>query len=287
MRGAVLVAVAGGPPRPVDPAAPVYAADDRGAALGDGVFETVEVWRGDAPLWPEHEARLRAAAAALALPVPWSGADLRAAVRQAAAVAGLARGVARVAVSRGRGPRGYAPPRRARPRLVVQVGPRPAPPRPWRLALLPTPRADPAAVTWTHKTLGATERVHAALRARAAGAHAGLLLGPRGAIASATSANLFWVRGATLWTPHPACGLRAGVARALVLRLAPALGLRVRVGRYPLAALLEADEVFVTNAVLRVHPVVALLGHRTWAPGPWTRALRAAYARVVARAAGS
>jgi len=236
---------------------------------------------GDAPLWPEHEARLRAAAAALRLPVPWSGAELRAAVRAVATAAAAARAVARVVVTRGRGPRGYAPPAVARPTLLVQVFAAPPAPPPWRLAVLDAPRTDPAALAWTHKTLAAAERVRAVDIARRRGAHEGLLLGPRAAVACTTAANLFWIRGATLYTPHPRCGLRPGVARGLVLRLAPELGLRAREGRYALAALDEADEVFATNALVHVQPVVEVLGRRRWSPGPWTRALGDAYDQAV------
>lgn len=281
MTRALFVAVAGQPGRLVDPETPVLHADDRGAMLGDGVFETVEVLNGDAPLWPEHEARLRAAAAALRLPVPWSAAELRAAVRTVATAIAAARAVARVVVTRGRGSRGYAPPAVARPTLLVQLFDAPSAPPPWRLAVLDAPRTDSAALTWTHKTLAAAERVRAAAMARTRGAHEGLLLGPRAALACTTAANLFWVRGGTLYTPHPRCGLRPGVARGFVLRLAPELGLRPREGCYPLAALDEADEVFATNALIHVQPVVEVIGRRTWAPGAWTRLLGEAYAQAL------
>jgi 4-amino-4-deoxychorismate lyase len=51
-------------------------------------------------------------------------------------------------------------------------------------------------------------------------------------------------------------------------------GIACDVRDLPFEALLEADEVFLTNSLIGLWPV-ARLGERRWAPGPVTRRLQA------------
>jgi branched-subunit amino acid aminotransferase/4-amino-4-deoxychorismate lyase len=61
--------------------------------------------------------------------------------------------------------------------------------------------------------------------------------------------------------------------RSVVLERAERLGVRVEQGRLSLAVLDQADEVFLTNSVRGIVPVVRF-GERTLnAPGPLTRRL--------------
>ena len=46
------------------------AADDRGLAYGDGLFETMRAHGGTIPWWPAHWSRLLRGAARLRIPVP-------------------------------------------------------------------------------------------------------------------------------------------------------------------------------------------------------------------------
>ena len=97
---------------------------DRGLAYGDGLFETVLFVHGHAPLWSRHMARLPHGCARLALPPP----DPAVLAAEAASVcAGLTRAVVRIIVTRGSGPRGYAPPADTQPTRIVAAFPAPAP----------------------------------------------------------------------------------------------------------------------------------------------------------------
>ena len=48
---------------------------------GDGLFETMRVFRGQVFRWEQHLARLRESADRIALPLPWTDAELAAAGR--------------------------------------------------------------------------------------------------------------------------------------------------------------------------------------------------------------
>jgi 4-amino-4-deoxychorismate lyase len=71
-----------------------------------------------------------------------------------------------------------------------------------------------------------------------------VLLNEQGHVASASRGNIFWRRGEKLFTPAHEAGCRCGVVRAFVLQQ-----FSVEQGHFPLAELLEADEIFLTNSM--------------------------------------
>jgi 4-amino-4-deoxychorismate lyase len=97
--------------------------------------------------------------------------------------------------------------------------------------------------------------------------HEGLLLDQDGWVISGCMSNLFVVRAGELHTPCLArCGV-AGVTRARLMRLAAEAGMRVQEVDLDLAALLAADELFLTNSLIGLWPV-ARLQARTWREHP-------------------
>jgi 4-amino-4-deoxychorismate lyase len=94
-------------------------------------------------------------------------------------------------------------------------------------------------------------------------------------VIGATAANLFLVRHGRLYTPEIRdCGV-AGVMRQQVLNLAKTLELAVEIGDFGLAELRAADEIFLTNALRGIRPVIEVDGEGSWPQGELTRTLRA------------
>jgi branched-subunit amino acid aminotransferase/4-amino-4-deoxychorismate lyase len=145
--------------------------------------------------------------------------------------------------------------------------------------------ADPFA---SHKTLWYWPRLHALQRAAAAGMQEALWFDVTRALACACVSNVFLVKDGALITPvargeePKTTPLRSpvlpGITRAAVIVLAEESGLTVRRERIEIEAVLQADEVFLTNSSWHVLPVVSLeqrtIGKGT--PGEVTRTLRAA-----------
>ncbi|MET0255443.1 MAG: aminodeoxychorismate lyase [Luteibacter sp.] len=244
-------------------------AADRGFAYGDGLFETLRVVDARAPLWPRHAARLEQGCARLRMPAP----DLDAIHAEVLRLAGgMADAVVRVTVTRGDGPRGYAPPPSPRPRVVVHAAPLrldgDAYAAGLALRLCETRLGDQPALAGM-KHLNRLEQVLARAEWSDAAYGEGLMLDVRGDVACATAANVFAVFAGHLVTPAvDRCGV-AGVARAEVLALRPA-----GITRMTPARLAEADEVFLTSAVRGILPI-RVFSTRSWQPGPVTRALQA------------
>ncbi len=103
-----------------------------------------------------------------------------------------------------------------------------------------------------------------------------VLLNQRGELASASMANLFWVRDSILYTPEVDAGCRAGVIRRWVLEHTDHA---VRQGRFTPDALTSADEIFLTNSRIGIQPVHAWEG-KPLKTGVVTSKLWKAYAAI-------
>jgi 4-amino-4-deoxychorismate lyase len=254
---------------------------DRGLEFGDGLFETLLINRAQ-PLYSElHLARFQGGCRALMFPD--CSATVREQLRQAA-LASDARGwrwsALRVTVTRGAGPRGYAPPEKADPRIIITAT---------RLEQMPDHMPDPArlglaSVRWPAqpllaglKHLNRLENVLAAREYREAGFEEAVMLDQQGNPVSVVAANLFAVCDGQLLTPPlHGCGI-AGTRRDLIMRRwAPALGLAVREEFMTIAQLESAQEVFYSNSLLGLRPV-ASFGQRSWNEHPVCEALHQLY----------
>lgn len=106
-----------------------------------------------------------------------------------------------------------------------------------------------------HKTLNYLENLTAREEAIRMGADDALFRNERGDVAETSSGNLFAVMGDRLVTPDPSSGLLPGILRAWVMESFP-----VAQEQLSYAALLEAQEVFMTNSVVGVMPVSSIDG---------------------------
>lgn len=259
------ILVNGNPEAGIDPR-------DRGFTLGDGVFETVAVDRGEAVRWPVHLARLRTGCHRLRLPEP----DYDRLAEEARRIIPVgASGVLRITISRGQGPRGYAAPRHPEPTRVVQFG------------ALPNglPQTKPVRVRICEFRLGVQPQLAGIkhlnrleqILARAEWSDdaiaEGLLFDQDGWLIEATASNLFLVTGNHLYTPRlDRCGV-AGVVRSAVLAVAEQQRMSYSIDRVSAGALSGADEVFLTNSVFGLRPVTMAAEHQWEAPGPITQSL--------------
>lgn len=227
--------------------------DDRGLQYGDGLFETLLIRRGQVRFLEAHLARLAAGCERLGIPRV-ADALLRAEIEQAATTtAGLS--VLKLIVTRGSGPRGYAPRGEFPPRRLMTLFAAPAP-EPGHIDVRiarQTASENPALAGIKH--LNRLENVLAASEPAHPRCFEALLLDARGQVVGGTMSNVFIVRDGVLATPTVERSGVAGVMRSIVLRECGALGLRVDVRSLAAAELSLADEVFITNARIGVVPV--------------------------------
>ncbi|RUO74933.1 branched-chain amino acid transaminase [Pseudidiomarina sediminum] len=115
--------------------------------------------------------------------------------------------------------------------------------------------------------------------ARRNGFHEGIALDTNGFISEGAGANLFVVRGQTLYTPPLTSSILPGITRDTVIKLAQAQGFTVREENLAREALYLADEVFMTGTAAEIVPVrsVDRLPVGAGQRGPITAALQQAF----------
>ncbi|SFF03872.1 aminodeoxychorismate lyase [Alteribacillus iranensis] len=86
----------------------------------------------------------------------------------------------------------------------------------------------------------------------------GIFLTECGHIAEGTVSNVFWVKNHTIYTPSLQTGILPGITRSFIIQLAKKLSFHVRVGKFPLQHLMEADEAFVTNSIQEIVSLTAI-----------------------------
>lgn len=251
---------------------------DRGFDYGDGLFETMPVIAGRIPWLHYHLERLCHGLLRLGFPKTTSS-RARESVRTALDDWNGS-GVMRLTVTRGAGPRGYAPPDMPQPRCIVQawdtdnVGQPALPPASIRRCSIALP-SQPALAGIKH--LNRLEQVLAAREREETGMDELLMTDPLDNAISVISGNLFLVRGRVLLTPTLAhCGVSGTRRRLLLEDLGPALGFDCREATIGEPEVEAADEVLYCNS-LRGYQAIGRYGSREWSEHPALGRLQTLY----------
>jgi branched-chain amino acid aminotransferase len=112
-------------------------------------------------------------------------------------------------------------------------------------------------------------------KARAAGCDEALLLNRKGELIEGSRTNIFLVKDGVLLTPPVTAGCLPGITRQAVLGLARRLKVRCVSRRLKAAELFEADEAFLTSALLGIMPLTRVDSNPVGPgkPGPVTQGL--------------
>ena len=255
---------------------------DHGLLTGDGVFETLRVYRGEPYCWTRHYERLARSASGLGLAIPPS-AGLRRAALEVIEANGLTDARLRITLTGGPSPLGSER-GRVTPTLIVAASalPPPGPAPPIEVITVPWPRNERGALAGL-KTISYGENVRALAEAKEAGAGEAIFPNTRGELCEGTGTNVFIVTGGVLRTPPEESGCLLGVTRALILELADRLAIQAEEVTLPMTAVATADEAFISSSTRELQAISAVDGNRLpVAPGPVTTLLADAFRRMVA-----
>jgi branched-chain amino acid aminotransferase len=238
-----------------------------GALYGWGVFTTLGISGGAARAFGPHWDRLSAHAARALVPFAWERDEVEAGLAALVEMSGVVEGRARVTVLRSSAGLWRGPSERESDALVFVAERAPRGRDPVGLTVSPH-RVNTASPLAGVKATAYVDHLVALDEARTRGFDEAVMLNERGEVVEATAANVFWVRDGELFTPSLSTGCVAGVTRRFVLEAAARRRVRVSEGSYPLAALGEADEVFLTNSGWGLLPVQQFDIHTFNSPGP-------------------
>ena len=202
---------------------------DHGFLYGEGIYEVVRTYDGRPFLFDRHLRRLRRSADMIAMPLPFTDAELTARVRETIAAFHSQASVhskqdvyVRILVTRGVGELSYDPASCDAPSIVVIVKPFIAhPPEVYekgvKVALVPIVRNHPSSINPLIKSNNLLNNALAAQEAIKRGAFEGVMHNHNGRLSEGSSTNIFLVRDGMVLTPPLDAGLLSGITRGLVL----------------------------------------------------------------------
>jgi D-alanine transaminase len=262
--------------------------EDRGFQFADGVYEVARLYDGRPFALDDHLARLERSAAGIEIQLPLSRADLAAQINQYLSQIDVGEGMLYLQLTRGAAPRNHLfPPQSApgklQPTLLFYF--RPLPP-------LPTVEQTPGVKLWTTpddrwqrcwiKSIALLPNVLAKNAAAAKGGDEAVFI-DNGAITECSASNIFAVLNGKLITHPVGNKVLPGVTRAILLTLAPTLGIEIQERPWTEEEASKATELFITSTTRELSWVAQWNGLPTGAtqPGPITSRLHTAFKKYV------
>lgn len=227
---------------------------DRGLAYGDGLFETIATQSGAIPSLAFHQARLARGCKRLGFDIStelWQQWWL---FIQEQAVENPDCGI-KLMLTRGSGGRGYLPPEQ--PKFEFLVGVFDAPNYQSQKKLGVSLQVSPiqASINRSLSGLKHLNRLENVLAKQSLlnQAYEAVLLDANQHLVECVQSNLFWFKNGYLYTPALHQSGVQGSFRAKILSSFEGV---VNIGSYGIDALCQADEIFVTNGLSGILPVV-------------------------------
>lgn len=232
---------------------------DRGFSYGDGVFTTLKVSGGQCQLLTQHLVRLQQGITALAIAQIDFKLLLDDLTQKAKA---LDHGVLKVIITRGQGQRGYSSIGCDSPTIVISSGALPAIYQQWQthgIALgVSTVALGLNPLTAGIKHLNRLEQVLVKQQIDAHKWTDAVVLDCQAFIVETSMANIFWRCGDKVCTPSLHFSGVKGLMRQQVIEQLNGSHLTVIEERFKLSAVMDADEVFMTNCLMGIVPINAI-----------------------------
>lgn len=236
----------------------LISAFDRGLAYGDGFFTTVCIHQGLPVFWERHVQRLQTCAQRLQFPSFSFESLYQNCVDQAA---GAEWATVKILVTRGTGGRGYSSLGCLSPSVLVSCHPYPLHYLDWqhkgiRLGVCQQQLGHQPMLAGL-KTLNRLEQVLLKSELDEHGWAEALVLDIQDHVIEAVSANVFWRKDKRIFTPDLQQAGVCGVMRSFVMQ-SLAAQTPVEPVHAGLDVLLQADEVWITNALMGIVPITGI-----------------------------
>lgn len=234
---------------------------DRGLNYGDGLFSTIHIENGEPQLWSFHVARLLDSCLRLQIPQP--DVDLLyQQLKQLIDQDGLERACGKIILTRGVGGRGYSIQGCETPTSIISLHPYPQMYLQWQdegIAIgVAEQRLGLSSLLAGMKTLNRLEQVLLKVELEERSLPEAVVLDETGFVREGVTANIFWRSGDDIFTPDLKLSGVCGVMRAFICSVYEQEGNPVRITNSTLDMVKQADEVWLTNALMGCVPVTGI-----------------------------
>ena len=250
---------------------------DRGLLYGDGVFETMRLRKGRIAGLGDHMKRLLEAVKFLRINFTGTKKSLENIIYAVLRKNKLKEAYVKVIITRGVStglPFGAS---KSKPTLLVYALPfKGLPKKIYRKGISVNIMEGISKRLKEHKTLNYLDNLLCRSEARRKGFDDAVIASPDGVLKEATSSNIFLVKGKTLITPRLEGDILPGITRKNVIDIArKKLKYKIKKAFIKRKNLKNADEVFLTNSIAGIIPVVKIDKGKVknGLPGPITRKL--------------
>lgn len=247
---------------------------DRSFQYGDGCFTTMLVQGEQVQYWDRHKERMQSCMELLGISLPnWH--QVEDWIRDAST--GKAEAGIKLHISRGEGGRGYSPNKVKGPNVIISTFDFPTHYTKWmtegvKLGVC-SQRLGHNPMLAGHKHNNRLEQVLLKSEMDSKGFSDGIVLDIKANVIETTMANVFWVNQGVVYTPDLTNAGVKGVMQRVIIDSAAKKGIEVSVGDYSLKELYAAEEVFISNSLLRIAPVKAV-GPQSYAKGSVTKTIQ-------------
>jgi branched-chain amino acid aminotransferase len=261
---------------------------DGGLLYGMGLFETMRSCNGVVFALSDHLDRLLASAEKLSISNPYKKKFLKEAVYKTLEGNGLSDARIRLTFTSG----SVSTDQQQQPTLLItatELKPYPAEYYQKGVMVVLCPyRQNPNDPTTGHKTTSYMPRMLGLKFAQKYKAAEALWFTTDNRLAEGCISNIFLVKDSAIYTPAVNTPVLPGIARKTVLKLAAEHSLRCSEKDLHIDDLLDADEVFITNVIMQVMPVIKVEKHDINAAkvGPVTKELGRYYDKLVQETCG-
>ena len=247
---------------------------DRGFLYGDGLFETLRTYDKKPFLLEDHVARLSNSAQYFDIPFRYTSQQIRQIIEHLLTGNNLKDAYIRMTLSRGPGFNGLIPTGTCTPTFAVHTKPLPAYPaslyKTGVSLIISRIRRSATCPISCHKTLNFLTNYLIKREAAEKGAHDALVLNTDNHIAECAVSNIFVVEKNAVITPSLKANVLPGITRKIVLELCKENSIHASEELFGVERILGASEVFITNALMEIMPVLKIDGHAIGKPVPGT-----------------
>tara|TARA_R110000868_G_scaffold65823_1_gene196487 strand:- start:830 stop:1672 length:843 start_codon:yes stop_codon:yes gene_type:complete len=237
--------------------APCVNVFDRGFTLGHGLFETMLIKNGTIPLLPYHWDRLLTSSCILGIKLPFTYSDLQGMTTDIISKNQLlnGKGSLRLTVTDGVSERGILATGNPTPSYTLTSAALPEKKRHSMNAAVVETRRNELSMASRVKSISYLDNILARKEAVLKGADEAFLLNSKGFLAEGSVSNVFIVNNKTVSTPRIDDGALPGVVRHVILNELNLSELTIKEEEISLEMLLNAEDIFITNALFGVMPI--------------------------------